>query len=144
MPEYENFRHLLQAPVDDAQEILHSRFPMPRYIDTEHGGSQVSVVSLLVAGFVTTCCYLPSDFNLKALLPMASKRGRRRIQGLQGKICLLFSLALRAKQWLLTCCLKLAVSPIFCHQPRFNNRARMVLWWFVCFSWARRTTWKII
>lgn len=42
MPEYENFRHLLQAPADDAQEILHSRFPMPRYIDTEHGGSQVS------------------------------------------------------------------------------------------------------
>uniref|UniRef100_A0A6I8PNR6 Protein transport protein SEC23 n=1 Tax=Ornithorhynchus anatinus TaxID=9258 RepID=A0A6I8PNR6_ORNAN len=40
MPEYENFRHLLQAPIDDAQEILHSRFPMPRYIDTEHGGSQ--------------------------------------------------------------------------------------------------------
>ncbi|XP_069807474.1 protein transport protein Sec23A [Dendropsophus ebraccatus] len=40
MPEYENFRHLLQAPVDDGQEILHSRFPMPRYIDTEHGGSQ--------------------------------------------------------------------------------------------------------
>lgn len=44
MPEYENFRHLLQAPIDDAQEILHSRFPMPRYIDTEHGGSQVSSV----------------------------------------------------------------------------------------------------
>lgn len=42
MPEYENFRHLLQAPVDDAQEILHTRFPMPRYIDTEHGGSQVN------------------------------------------------------------------------------------------------------
>ena len=41
MPEYENFHHLLQAPIDDAQEILHSRFPMPRYIDTEHGGSQV-------------------------------------------------------------------------------------------------------
>uniref|UniRef100_A0A674BH48 Protein transport protein SEC23 n=1 Tax=Salmo trutta TaxID=8032 RepID=A0A674BH48_SALTR len=40
MPEYENFRHLLQAPADDAQEILHSRFPMPRYIDTEFGGSQ--------------------------------------------------------------------------------------------------------
>ncbi|KAM9289955.1 LOW QUALITY PROTEIN: protein transport protein Sec23A [Cariama cristata] len=39
MPEYENFHHLLQAPIDDAQEI-HSRFPMPRYIDTEHGGSQ--------------------------------------------------------------------------------------------------------
>uniref|UniRef100_A0AAQ5ZKP5 Protein transport protein SEC23 n=1 Tax=Amphiprion ocellaris TaxID=80972 RepID=A0AAQ5ZKP5_AMPOC len=40
MAEYENFRHLLQAPVDDAQELLHTRFPMPRYIDTEHGGSQ--------------------------------------------------------------------------------------------------------
>jgi len=39
-PEYENFKQLLQAPVDDAKEILHSRFPMPRYIDTEHGGSQ--------------------------------------------------------------------------------------------------------
>lgn len=41
MPEYENFRQLLQAPVSDAQEILHTRFPMPRYIDTEQGGSQV-------------------------------------------------------------------------------------------------------
>lgn len=40
MPEYENFRQLLQAPVDDAQEILATRFPMPRYIDTEQGGSQ--------------------------------------------------------------------------------------------------------
>lgn len=40
MPEYENFKHLLQAPLDDAQEILQARFPMPRYIHTEHGGSQ--------------------------------------------------------------------------------------------------------
>ncbi|XP_058812176.1 protein transport protein Sec23A isoform X1 [Topomyia yanbarensis] len=40
MPEYENFKQLLQAPVDDAQEILQTRFPMPRYIDTEQGGSQ--------------------------------------------------------------------------------------------------------
>ncbi|OXB66813.1 hypothetical protein ASZ78_003515 [Callipepla squamata] len=47
MPEYENFHHLLQAPVDDAQEILHSRFPMPRYIDTEHGGSQESGAPIL-------------------------------------------------------------------------------------------------
>lgn len=39
-PEYENFKQLLNAPVDDAQEILQTRFPMPRYIDTEHGGSQ--------------------------------------------------------------------------------------------------------
>ncbi|XP_059475345.1 protein transport protein Sec23A isoform X1 [Neocloeon triangulifer] len=40
LPEYENFKQLLQAPIDDAQEILQSRFPMPRYIDTEQGGSQ--------------------------------------------------------------------------------------------------------
>uniref|UniRef100_A0A672SB18 Protein transport protein SEC23 n=1 Tax=Sinocyclocheilus grahami TaxID=75366 RepID=A0A672SB18_SINGR len=48
MPEYENFRHLLQAPVDDAQELLHTRFPMPRYIDTEHGGSQVQRTSIIL------------------------------------------------------------------------------------------------
>ncbi|CAG4957305.1 unnamed protein product [Colias eurytheme] len=41
MPEYESFAQLLRAPVDDAQEILQTRFPVPRYIDTEHGGSQV-------------------------------------------------------------------------------------------------------
>lgn len=41
LPEYENFKQLLQAPVDDTQEILQTRFPMPRYIDTEAGKSQV-------------------------------------------------------------------------------------------------------
>uniref|UniRef100_H2ZP50 Protein transport protein SEC23 n=1 Tax=Ciona savignyi TaxID=51511 RepID=H2ZP50_CIOSA len=39
-PEYENFRQLLQAPVDDAQDILATRFPIPRYIETQHAGSQ--------------------------------------------------------------------------------------------------------
>ena len=39
-PEYANLKQLLQDPVDDAKDILHTRFPMPRYIDTEHGGSQ--------------------------------------------------------------------------------------------------------
>ncbi|OWR41317.1 putative transport protein Sec23A [Danaus plexippus plexippus] len=42
MAEYESFAQLLRAPVDDAQDILQNRFPVPRYIDTEHGGSQVS------------------------------------------------------------------------------------------------------
>lgn len=37
---HENFRMLLQAPRVDAQEILQSRFPMPRYIDCDQGGSQ--------------------------------------------------------------------------------------------------------
>ena len=40
LPEYDNFKQLLAAPVSDAQEILSVRFPMPRYIDTEHEGSQ--------------------------------------------------------------------------------------------------------
>lgn len=39
-PQHENFRQLLQAPRDDAQEILRTRFPMPRYIDCDQGGSQ--------------------------------------------------------------------------------------------------------
>ncbi|ELV13003.1 Protein transport protein Sec23B [Tupaia chinensis] len=47
MPEYENFKHLLQAPLDDAQEILQARFPMPRYINTEHGGSQETGAPIL-------------------------------------------------------------------------------------------------
>lgn len=40
LPEYENFRQLLAAPVDDAADTLAVRFPAPRYIDTEQGGSQ--------------------------------------------------------------------------------------------------------
>eukprot|EP00049_Salpingoeca_infusionum_P000330 m.39098 g.39098 ORF g.39098 m.39098 type:complete len:793 (+) comp10280_c0_seq4:160-2538(+) len=39
-PEHENFRQLLQAPRDDAQEILAQRFPMPRYVDCDQGSSQ--------------------------------------------------------------------------------------------------------
>ena len=44
LPEYENFKQLLQAPMDDIQEILQTRFPMPRYIDTEAGKSQVGTL----------------------------------------------------------------------------------------------------
>jgi protein transport protein SEC23 len=44
LPEYENFKQLLQAPVGDANEILQNRFPMPRYILTEAGGSQVKIL----------------------------------------------------------------------------------------------------
>jgi len=39
-PAHENFRQLLQAPFDDAQEILQTRFPVPRYVETKAGGSQ--------------------------------------------------------------------------------------------------------
>eukprot|EP01147_Barroeca_monosierra_P007743 gene7743-622_t len=40
MPEYENFRQLLQAPREDAQDILASRFPLPRYVDCDQDSSQ--------------------------------------------------------------------------------------------------------
>ncbi|EGD80943.1 SEC23B protein [Salpingoeca rosetta] len=40
MEEHENFRQLLQAPREDAQEILASRFPLPRYVDCDQGSSQ--------------------------------------------------------------------------------------------------------
>merc|ERR1712038_2132079 len=38
--EYANFKALLQAPAEDAKQILHDRFPVPRYIQTNAGGSQ--------------------------------------------------------------------------------------------------------
>lgn len=37
---YENFKELLEAPVVDAQELLADRFPIPRYIVCDQGGSQ--------------------------------------------------------------------------------------------------------
>ncbi|SAL98270.1 hypothetical protein [Absidia glauca] len=37
---YENFKQLLEAPVYDAQDLLIDRFPVPRYIDCDQGGSQ--------------------------------------------------------------------------------------------------------
>lgn len=52
-PEHENFRNLLQAPRDDAAEILQSRFPMPRYIDCDQGGSQARFLLAKVNPSVT-------------------------------------------------------------------------------------------
>ncbi|GJF00040.1 copii coat protein [Phanerochaete sordida] len=37
---YENFKELLETPVRDAQELLVDRFPIPRYIVCDQGGSQ--------------------------------------------------------------------------------------------------------
>jgi len=38
--EYANFAALLRAPAEDAKHILGDRFPVPRYIQTNAGGSQ--------------------------------------------------------------------------------------------------------
>ncbi|VDP34887.1 unnamed protein product [Soboliphyme baturini] len=40
-PQYLTFKQLLEAPVEDAKAILQERFPVSRYIETEHEGSQV-------------------------------------------------------------------------------------------------------
>jgi protein transport protein SEC23 len=37
---YENFKELLENPVTDAQDLLVDRFPIPRYIVCDQGGSQ--------------------------------------------------------------------------------------------------------
>ena len=39
--EYATFKQLLEAPLADAAAILQDRFPVSRYIVTEHEGSQV-------------------------------------------------------------------------------------------------------
>ncbi|EAZ63719.2 component of COPII coat of ER- Golgi vesicles [Scheffersomyces stipitis CBS 6054] len=39
-PEYENFKLLLEEPKQEAAELLVDRYPLPRFIDTEEGGSQ--------------------------------------------------------------------------------------------------------
>ncbi|CCD24326.1 uncharacterized protein NDAI_0D00120 [Naumovozyma dairenensis CBS 421] len=39
-PEYSDFKSLLEEPKLDAADILVDRFPLPRFIDTEAGGSQ--------------------------------------------------------------------------------------------------------
>ncbi|RLV90296.1 Protein transport protein SEC23 [Spathaspora sp. JA1] len=39
-PEYENFKELLEEPKVEAAELLVERYPLPRFVDTEEGGSQ--------------------------------------------------------------------------------------------------------
>merc|ERR1712151_1357483 len=38
--EYANFKELLTAPAEDAKRILDDRFPVPKFIQTNAGGSQ--------------------------------------------------------------------------------------------------------
>lgn len=37
---YESFKQLLEAPINDANELMMSRFPLPRYIVCDQGSSQ--------------------------------------------------------------------------------------------------------
>merc|ERR1719379_2606769 len=38
--EYANFKALLQAPAEDAKRIMEERFPVPKFMQTNAGGSQ--------------------------------------------------------------------------------------------------------
>ncbi|EMC97458.1 hypothetical protein BAUCODRAFT_33174 [Baudoinia panamericana UAMH 10762] len=40
MEGYENFKELLEAPKEDARELIQDRFPLPRFIVCDAGGSQ--------------------------------------------------------------------------------------------------------
>ena len=44
-PDHANFRKLLQAPRDDAEELLSERNPHPRFVDCDQYGSQVCTAS---------------------------------------------------------------------------------------------------
>jgi len=45
MDEYANFKTLLQAPAADAKQILGDRFPVPKFVQTNAGGSQARFVT---------------------------------------------------------------------------------------------------
>merc|ERR1712039_735787 len=45
MEEYANFKTLLQAPANDAEQILADRFPVPKFVQTNAGGSQARFVT---------------------------------------------------------------------------------------------------
>ena len=69
LPEYENFKQLLQAPIGDASEILQNRFPMPRYIVTEAGGSQVKPIFFPFLDFYIITCSIQARFLLYKVNP---------------------------------------------------------------------------
>ena len=51
-PEYASFKQLLEAPQEEAKELMRERFPYPRFVDCNQHGSQVICVCVVVrAGF---------------------------------------------------------------------------------------------
>lgn len=51
-PNYASFAQFLEGPIYEAQEIIRERMPVPRYIYTEHGASQVEFFPKIGAIFV--------------------------------------------------------------------------------------------
>jgi len=52
-PKHENFKHLLQAPKDDAMVLMKKRFPLPRYIDCDQHTSQARFLLATIDPVVT-------------------------------------------------------------------------------------------
>ncbi|GAV28213.1 hypothetical protein PMKS-001683 [Pichia membranifaciens] len=57
-PDYEYFKEFLELPRQEAADILVDRFPLPRFIDTEEGGSQAR---FLMSKLNPTTSYNSSD-----------------------------------------------------------------------------------
>lgn len=47
-PNYENFKNLLQAPIDDAKFIMQERFPLPRFFICKPGDSNERKIKVRV------------------------------------------------------------------------------------------------
>ncbi|CAD5233025.1 unnamed protein product [Bursaphelenchus xylophilus] len=60
-PQYATFKQLLEAPVEDAQQLLAERFPVPRYIQTQHEGSQARFLLSKVNPSITHNSYQSQD-----------------------------------------------------------------------------------
>jgi len=74
--EYANFKSLLQAPAADAKQILADRFPVPKFVQTNAGGSQARFVTSKVnpsnsgggAGQTDASMVLTDDVSLKVFM----------------------------------------------------------------------------
>uniref|UniRef100_A0A7S2LMT9 Protein transport protein SEC23 n=1 Tax=Zooxanthella nutricula TaxID=1333877 RepID=A0A7S2LMT9_9DINO len=72
--EFSNFKQLLQAPAADAKQILTDRFPVPKFVQTNAGGSQARFVTSKVnpssapAGQTDATAVITDDVSLKAFM----------------------------------------------------------------------------
>merc|ERR1719229_1450322 len=77
MEEYANFKTLLQAPAADTKQILGDRFPVPKFVQTNAGGSQARFVTSKVnpsnggmgtAGQTDATQVITDDVSLKVFM----------------------------------------------------------------------------
>mmetsp|Transcript_91254 Transcript_91254/g.295028 ORF Transcript_91254/g.295028 Transcript_91254/m.295028 type:complete len:742 (-) Transcript_91254:312-2537(-) len=72
--EFANFKALLQAPASDAKQILADRFPVPKFVQTNAGGSQARFVTSKVnpstngGGGTDATAVITDDVSLKAFM----------------------------------------------------------------------------